>query len=377
MKVLQVMGCTSDQYASMERYLVRKADLLAQAGGALTVIYENRPRVAAFIEDFKAAGGVLLEQKMPRMTDLAYHRCIISRIRERRIDIVHTYFTPTCHAVALALRLRGFHAVVRTAANLPFTVGTAPTLSQKWRHRLFASLVARIVCRSEAVRAAYETLGVPRAKLAVADGGCDTSLYAFRPESRILLRSQFGAGPDDLVLGVCCRLVAVKRLDRLIRRVAEIPPRAPLVRLWITGDGPERPALETLANELTLGDRIRFLGHRGDLPDLYSAMDIACLPSDAEGMSNALLEAMAAQRPILASDIPPNRDVVISGQGGYLICFDNAEAFANAFASLSDPAVRARFGTFNLARVRSRFSVESRIRKELDIYGEILAGRRD
>lgn len=375
MKVLQVMGCTSNQYASMERYLVRKAERLTAGGGQLTVIYENDPDSRDFSRDFSAAGGRLVQDRMKSSRDIGYARRMLALAREDRIDVVHAYFTPTCHVVALAFKLRGGPPVVRTAANLPFSGDTPPARLARWRYRWLAHLVSRIICRSEGVREAYRALGIPEPKLAVAAGGCDVSKYTFRPDERLARRQAAGLTDAEVVLGVSCRLVPVKRLDRLLTRFGEAVGRWPGLRLWIAGTGPERGRLEKQIEALGLHSCVSFAGHQSDLAGFYSAVDIFCLSSEAEGMSNAILEAMASERPVLASDIPPNRGLVVPGKGGYLVDFESPAAFLDALSPLLSPDIRNSLGRFNRERIVREFSLDARLDQEFEVYTAALRQR--
>lgn len=378
MNILQVMGCTSDQYASMERYLIGKAQELSQEESQLVVVYENTPRSERFVGDLLEAGGLLVCLKLRGIWDVSYYSRVCALIKERKINIVHCYFTPTCHYLAEALRLKGFRNVVRTAANMPFGVprygngGIRPGFGTRLRHRALALPFRKVICRSEGVRDAFRELGIADSRLAVADGGCDTERYRFSHEARLRLRQELGIGQSDLVLGVCCRLVPVKRLDRLIRLVASSNKADFGWKVLVAGSGPEREGLESLARELDCTDHVRLLGHRDEVPDLCSAFDVFCLPSEAEGMSNGILEAMACRLPVLASDIPPNRELVQPGKNGYLLSFADAEEFKKCLRNLAVPSVRHEMGDLGRSLVKSRYSLDTRIRREIDIYQEVL-----
>ena len=372
MNILQVMGCTSDQYASMERYLARKAEVLSRDGSRLVVAYENTPRSDAFVQDLRDAGGILEKCRMGGVSDRGFHSQVRALMGRHEIDVVHGYFTPTCYQLALGPRLRGFNRIVRTAANMP--IGNSverPGLAARLKHRVLAGLFRKILCRSQGVRDAFAQLGVPAERLAVADGGCDTKRYRFSEDARARLRREWGICDGELVLGVCCRLVPVKRLDRLIRRVADAAAEIPL-RLLIAGDGPQREDLDSLARSLPAGGRIQFLGHRDDLPDLYSGLDIFCLSSEAEGMSNSILEAMACRLPVLATDIPPNRGLVQNGRTGYLLSFEDCGEFVTALKHVEPVEAREAMGSKGRELVEREFSVESRIHKEIAVYWEVV-----
>jgi len=380
MNVLQVMGCTSDQYASMERYLVEKANYLSSHDSKLFLTYENTPKSEAFVQDFSTGGGYLSQNKVNGPFDFSSFGMIYRLMKKQDIGLVHTYFTPTCHYVNFFLALRGFRQVVRTAANLPVSLGRdkkrlnrRSKIYLSLRHKWLAMAVKKILCRSEGVKKEFQELGVSAKKIAVVPGGVDTEEYLFRSPQREKMREELRIDERTLVLGVFSRLVLVKRIERLIQAFGVLSQSCSDVKLLVAGDGPERSDLKSLAHALRLDDRISFLGHREDISRLYSALDIFCLPSKAEGMSNSILEAMATGLPVVASDIPPNRELVEEGRGGYLIDFGQSPSLLEKVEILSDEGLRKTMGAYNREKVVSRFSLKSRIEKEFQIYREISA----
>ncbi|GIT31730.1 MAG: hypothetical protein Ct9H300mP1_37760 [Planctomycetaceae bacterium] len=108
----------------------------------------------------------------------------------------------------------------------------------------------------------------------------------------------------------------------------------PTAHLLIVGDGPERTRLEQVAEQVGCRQRVRFAGHRDDVPDIWAASDVAWLASDFEGQSNSLMEAMAAGLPVVASDISPNAELVTDGVTGSLVPVGDAAAFARCTVGL-------------------------------------------
>jgi glycosyltransferase involved in cell wall biosynthesis len=200
----------------------------------------------------------------------------------------------------------------------------------------------------------------------------DTAKYRFHSEEREKVREELNIDDQTLVLGAFSRLVLVKRIDRLIRAFADVCRSRQDVKLLVAGDGPERSDLKSLAHALRLGERIRFLGQREDIARLYSALDIFCLSSKAEGMSNSLLEAMATSLPVIASDIPSNRELVDEGQGGYLIDFGQGHWLKEKVDILRDEGLRKTMGAYNREKAASRFSIKIRVEKEFQIYQDML-----
>ena len=380
MNILQVMGCTSDQYGSMERYLVAKARALGDRGDHLIVVYENTPQSDRFIRELMDSGGELRRMKMKSRLDCVYCRSIRRLIKSENVGIIHVYFAPTSHSLSFYLALSGFKSVVRTAPNLPRAFRREKHkihhLSERYfafRHRFLARFVRKIICRSEAVRREYLMLGVPPDKLAVVTGGADTERYRYSPEVRKEIRHKMGIPNGSIVIGAFSRLVKIKRIDRLIRAFHELQNGLLDYRLIVAGDGPELRALKELASQSSLNNSIGFLGQREDLTDLYSALDVFCSASLAEGMSNSILEAMSSELPVIASDIPPNRELIDEGGGGYMIDFDRPDEFRRRIELISDAEVRKKMGAHNRNRVIQEFSLQTRVEKELAVYAQALS----
>jgi len=342
-------------------------------------VYENNPTSENFVEDFQNAGGKIYKAKLKNIYDLKYYRKVYDIIIKNNIDIVHTYFTPTCHYLNIYLTFKGFKNLVRTAANLPISFkknkkrySLFTYIYYSIRHRFLSKFVKKIICRSEGVRDEYLRLGISLKKLAAAFGGVDTERYKFSCEARKKIRKSYNIKEDTILIGVFCRLVAVKGIDRLLEFFCELSLHYKEMKLFVAGDGQELENLKKLSNSLKLSDSIHFLGQIEDVSKLYSALDIFCLPSLAEGMSNSLLEAMACELPIIATDIDPNRELVTEGRGGFLISFRNKEEFKDRIENLLDKKIREDMGKYNRLKVASHFSVISRVEKEFKIYNQLL-----
>ena len=137
------------------------------------------------------------------------------------------------------------------------------------------------------------------------------------PGERERLRAEFGVPAASRVIGFVGRLARQKRIEDLIWAFELVRVLQQDVVMIIAGDGPERSRLEEVARSIQVHDRIRFLGHRDDAARLMPMFDLFWLASDFEGQSNSIMEAMAAGRPVVASDIPSNRELVIPGRRGF------------------------------------------------------------
>lgn len=373
------MGCSSDQYASMERYLIEKARISKERGDKFFLVYENIPKSKLFIDDFVKKGGRLYYMKLNSFFDVSYYKKISKIIKNEEIDLIHSYFTPTCHYINIYLTMKRTKKLVRTAANLPISLNNRKKSQKAYflflfsiRQRLLSLFAKKIMCRSKGVMKELKELGISSDKLVVTSGGVNTEFYRFSPDSRWKVRKSYSINDHTLVLGAFCRFITAKRLDELIRAYANLRIPGQEIVLLIAGDGPEEEGLKKLVKNLNLNSQIKFLGHRNDIRELYSALDIFCLASRGEGMSNSILEAMASELPIIASDITPNRELIEEDLGGYLISFKNDIEFSNRIEKLTNKKIRENMGAYNRKKVISQYSVNSRLEKEFQIYEELI-----
>lgn len=209
-----------------------------------------------------------------------------------------------------------------------------------WRLKRFVlGRSAAVIANSRAgVRSTAQHTGVPDTLFTTVSNGVDLPA-PIGVDARKAIRRSLGA-PDGRLLGLFVgRLVPVKNLSCLVRALAllELGQR-PLIAL--VGDGPLRASLEELASVCGVDADLRFLGERADATGLMQAADFLVLPSHFEGLSNALLEAMAAGCPVVASAVGGSPELVEDGRTGLLFPSDDAPALAAAIARLSDPDLR-------------------------------------
>jgi len=165
------------------------------------------------------------------------------------------------------------------------------------------------------------------------------------------------------------RLDPVKEQITLLEAFARLGSADPV--LVVAGDGPCRDDLHKRAATLGLGDRVRFLGERHDVPDVLRALDVFVLPSIAEGISNTILEAMATGLPVVATRVGGNPELVVDGVTGRLVPRQNADALAEAVGEyLRDPSRRIDHGAQARARATEVFDLDVM----RDTYAGVYAG---
>ncbi|HET9984610.1 MAG TPA: glycosyltransferase family 4 protein [Longimicrobiales bacterium] len=187
------------------------------------------------------------------------------------------------------------------------------------------------------------------------------------------VRAALGLAPDTPVIGTVARLARQKRLDRLLRVLAALPAR---VHAVVAGEGEERAALTRLAGELGVGRRVHFLGHRDDVADVLGALDVYLVTSDREGMSNAMVEALAAGVPVVSTPVSGAAEALDPlGDGtapGVVATFEVERLAAAVSRLLVDPALRHGMAAAARARAAERFSYE----RMIDRWEDLLAPAR-
>ncbi|HET6277192.1 MAG TPA: glycosyltransferase, partial [Candidatus Polarisedimenticolia bacterium] len=187
-----------------------------------------------------------------------------------------------------------------------------------------------------------------------------------------------GIAPSEAVFLMLGRLHREKGADLFLRALGALSGRATgRWRAVLVGDGPEREPLRRLAAELGVEARVFFAGARRRVGPWLEAADLLVLPSREEGLPVAPLEAMAREKPVLATAVGGTPEVVRHGETGLLVPADDPQALAAGLQRLlEDPDLRARFGARGLAILRADFSLERMVGQITALYEELLGRRR-
>ena len=286
------------------------------------------------------------------------------RMRAIQPDVVHTH-NPQAHLHGTwAARLAGVPAIVHTKHGRD----QFPHLVLAALGRIATSWVDSFVAVSEdAARVAVDLEHVPPEKLLVFHNGIDLDRFSAGPRP---------GGPPSYRLVTVGRLFPIKDQAMLLRAVKLAADRIPEIQLDIVGDGPSRQDLESLRAALGLESRVTFHGYREDVASFLSAADAFVLSSVSEGVSIALLEAMASGRPAIATDVGGNREVIVNGVTGLLTAAGSAEALADAIVRVeSDPGLLERMGRASRQRVEEEFSLTGVVARYEALYRRCLADR--
>jgi glycosyltransferase involved in cell wall biosynthesis len=289
-------------------------------------------------------------------------------VAELKPDLVHTWlFAANSYGRVAALSVGVKHIVAGERCVDPWK-----KTYQLQIDRYLARRTERIVTNSPGVVDFYAQKGIPNEKFVVIPNG----IPPFEPAnavSREDLLDELGLPPDAKLIGAVGRLWPQKRYKDLIWAMDLLRCVRKDVYLLIVGDGPQRWRLERYATQVSVELPVRFLGERDDVPRILPHLSCFWLGSAYEGQSNALMEAMSAGLPVIVSDIPGNRDLVIDGETGFLVRLGDRAGFAARTSELlKQPDLAARLGATGKQRIEQEFSVGRMIDRHEELYRSLL-----
>lgn len=299
-------------------------------------------------------------------------------LRELQPSIVHTRnlaaleIAPVAWAAGVPVRVHGEHG--RDAIDPDGT-----NLRRQRIRRFYRHFVTHYVALSPELQAYLtSSIRVPEGRVSQIYNGVDTSRFVPRDEVMAIEGCPFTDRRLQLV-GTVGRLDPVKDQANLARAFVALINRQPLLRgalrLVIVGEGPERGRVEEILREADVRDLAWFAGERHDIPAILGGLDLFVLPSFGEGVSNTVLEAMAAGLPVVATRVGANPELVADGVTGCLVAQSDSEALATAIATyVADPQLRRAHGRAGRQRVEQRFSLDRMIDRYHALYLSLLHG---
>ena len=292
-------------------------------------------------------------------------------LRRHRIDVLHSHlFCSSMYASPLGWLCR-----------IPLIVET-PHVRESWRRgikrfysidRLVTRCIDRLIAVSKS-NAEYliRDKKLPAAKVKTIQNGIDLTRFTARRPAADLRRS-LGFDDDALILVAGARLEPQKGHSVLLQAMHRIVKDCPQARLICVGEGSCREELETLASSLGLNQFVRFVGYQPNMPKWLALADITVLSSFFEGLPLIAIEALAAGRPMVATDVDGTAEVVVNGKTGLTVPPGDADALAGAILRLlHDPALRAEFGRAGRCWVEEHFDRQIQISRTEALYLQVL-----
>ena len=295
---------------------------------------------------------------------------VLAEVRHFRPAIVHGVLIHGYLLGGFAARFNGVPVLIssRRALSSAKTRFRPLLILEQWVNRFTRVVIAN----SEAVRQdAIRAEGLPAHKVRVIWNGIVATRYSQPVDEslRVGLELQY----SEPVIAIVSNFIRYKGHAHFLRAFAALAAEHTRATAILIGDGPERRTCEALVSDLQIADKVRFLGQRPDVPRLLQLADIVVHPSLTEGFSNAILEAMAAGKPVIATNVGGNPEAVTHGVTGYIVTPADADALLAPMRLLSsDRTLRESMGAAGRQRIASSFSIEGMIQRYEDCYREVV-----
>ncbi|WP_417848313.1 glycosyltransferase [Thalassoglobus sp.] len=241
---------------------------------------------------------------------------------------------------------------------------------QHWLDRRLRSRTDLLIANSQSVSDFYSTGGFPKDRIRVIPNG------VISPSQPELTKAEFceeiGIPAESKLIAFVGRLAPQKRLKDLLWAMQMLRHSRPDAYFLLIGEGPQRSELEYFAQDADAASHSRFLGHRDDAASLLHLIDVFWLASEFEGMSNSLMEAMACGKPVVVSDISPNRELVEHGKEGWIANLGDPAGFTQyTLKLLEDPETAQKIGAAGQQKMESEFSIKQMIDRFHSLIAEV------
>jgi glycosyltransferase involved in cell wall biosynthesis len=338
----------------------------------------------AFVADARGVAVVRIDElgrEISPLRDLMATIRLARLIRKERPQILHTHTAKAGTVGRVAARLAGSRKppiVVHTFHGhvLRGYFGPVRTLLFRLLERWLAAGTTALIAVSPQVRDDLVSLGVAaRERFVVIRLGIELDERVAPEENgRGESRRYLGIPGDRFAVGWIGRMTAVKRTDDVLIAFKSLRDSGVDAVLCMVGDGPDRIPLEQRAHELGVARDTVFLGYQEDVAPFYAAFDVLVLPSGNEGTPVTVIEALAAERPVVATRVGGVPDVVRDGEDGFLVEAGATEDLADRLGRLArDPALRARMGKKGRERVLPRYAVNRLVDDVDELYRALLS----
>jgi glycosyltransferase involved in cell wall biosynthesis len=313
------------------------------------------------------------------LKNLVAYRQLKALFTQERYDLIHVHTPMAAWLGRLAAKRTDQGPVLYTAHGFHFYKG-AP-----WPYWLFYYPAERlaahwtdglIVMNSEDYERAQRMGFKPGKNLFFVHGvGVDLEQFSPAPKSRASVREELGLSDQDVVVMCVAEFTSTKNHAFLLAAWSKVAREEPCAHLLLIGDGQLKQSMERRIRVENIPN-VHFLGFRGDVPRLLQSADIFVLPSRREGLPRSIMEAMAAGKPVVATDVRGNRDLVGNGVTGILVKLGDVVGLAQAILQLiHDPELRLRMGEAGREKMQA-YSLDHVIKEMSEIYARYLSSNR-
>ncbi len=379
MKIMCFCNLVPRKLGAYENYLIALGRGLRDGGDTMITVFaaDPAPAVIAALRDAGIAWHTIPRWAGEGEKVYPYTFCLpaVRLVRRERPDVAAVHFGDEISSLIAIMLTRlvcrrpprwVWHQRQQIADPTPLTARFS-------RIRLAGLGFDHFVTVYDGGRRSIRLRGIPDDRITSIHNGLKEHVPDMPPDS---VRRELMLPSDALVVGCIGWLISRKRIAWGIRAFAQSVERLPIETvLLVVGDGPERRALERLAAELGVAERVRFLGYRTDARDILTACDLLIHAACAEACVNVVTEAMAAGKPVVMTDAGAAREQIEDGVSGFVVAPDDFEGLTDRLATLiKDDGLRAKFGKEARRRWERMFRLETSVAKHCRLYRR-LAGQ--
>jgi glycosyltransferase involved in cell wall biosynthesis len=301
--------------------------------------------------------------------DTSWLRMFARLVRQHDVKLIHAHEFGANTYGAMAARLLGIPLVATVHGRYYY----AERATRRWAYRIVSHIATMVAVSEDVKRFLVQVTGTAERRIRVVHNGIGR--VAPPPADELdRRRSALGIARGERIVGMVGTLYGVKGHRYLLDAAPQILDACPSTTFVIVGHGPLEAELKAHATRLGLDGRVRFVGFRDNAGELMPLFDVFALPSLSEGLSIALLEALAAGRPVVATNVGGNPELITDGETGLLVPAGDARSLAAAIGRLlTDTAEARRLGGNGMHRVTTRFGLDSMIGGYQAIYERELA----
>jgi len=337
------------EYGGLEKVAIDLASYLNN--GKHKVIICCLDRLGELAKEAEKRGVKVIFIKRKPGIDFSLPFRLSKVFKDEEIDIVHTHNHAAMLYGTLGARLAGIRAIFNTIHGREKKIKNKTIWSMAWKMN---SMI--ITISQDAKRELVKNSGINPEKIGVIYNGIDISRFK-------------KSDADSNVIGTVSRLSQEKDNFTMLEAFKIISSRLDNVSLVIAGDGPLKESLKAKVESLKLEEKVIFLGFRNDIPEVLSGFSVFALSSLTEGISISLLEAMASGKPVVATNVGGNPEVVSDGETGLLVPPKEPDKMAEAIIKiLSDRDMAKRMGEAGRKGVEEKFSLERMVKEYQEIY---------
>lgn len=374
-KILHVIG--GGEFGGAEQHILSLIDQFRNSAFDASVItfYD-----ALFAQKLRDRGAAITVIQQYGRFDFRIINELTQFFKRINPDIIHTHGVRANFSARIAAKRANIRNVVTTVHSIlkhdypkPHTYFLAHLME-----RVTQSITKHFIAVSAGVKEQLLADGVKEEQITVIENGINSSLYIptdIRAEAGRKLREEWQIPAERFVIGTLARLVPVKGLNYLIQGMAKALESEPNLHLLIVGDGPEKENLRLLAQKSGIDDHVTFAGFRSDVANCLAAIDLYINCSLSEGTSVSVMEAMAAEKPLILTYVGGMTKMAVHEESALFIPSQSAEAITDSILRIvREPMLRERLARSARAIVEERYSVEAMAQKQAEVYQQVLKG---